>query len=543
MFSSRSFSREWIEAVAKQSGTQDVVVDKCIRALALVARLSEAGLDFVFKGGTSLMLHLNPVRRLSIDVDIASLEPLDWVREVLSRIADGQPFIRWEHQDWRDAATGGARFAIADGVTTHARDGGPLAAHAWTHLAVVFSGATGTLYVNGAPVASNPAMTLFPDRLNAPLMVRMRDRNGNTTGASAPAAVTCQAGVLPAAAFSYGPIGVANGRIAMTAAKPMNAAGKIEFKFDRTSPTPDSSGWQSASTWIQAGLTAGASCAYTITLRDAGGNVSAPSAPATAVARDEAPPQLPIPVAHWDMLPYATIDNKVSMTAMAATDAAGIEYQFRCVSGGGPDSAWQSGRTYVTPALADGTYGCQYRVRDTSPQRNTSGYSTSYAPTITPTTGYHTYALSQVLTAADDYLVSFPATVMQLSTNHYWGKDLASGAGIKVRPSTSNQVTDLSLALNNVLVKGHRYTFGGVPEVTFATVTGTGNPTLATVANSSGGIDIAWPDTDTGQLLWSGSVDAAADWLPVGLPPVHAGGWYTVTVMPGPNTTFFRLRH
>jgi hypothetical protein len=66
-------------------------------------------------------------------------------------------------------------------------------------------------------------------------------------------------------------------------------------------------------------------------------------------------------------------------------------------------------------------------------------------------------------------------------------------------------------------------------------------PTLSIVASGLGGIEIAWPDTHSGQLLWSGSVDSAADWRPVGLQPVHAGGWYTVTVMPGPDTTFFRL--
>ena len=47
-----------------------------------------------------------------------------------------------------------------------------------------------------------------------------------------------------------------------------------------------------------------------------------------------------MPVARWEMLPYATIHNKISMTAMAATDATSMEYQFYCVSGGGPDSAF-----------------------------------------------------------------------------------------------------------------------------------------------------------------------------------------------------------
>lgn len=98
----RCFTKEWLQQQATATGTQDVVLEKCIHALTLVAALSEQGLDFVFKGGTSLMLHLNPVRRLSIDVDIASLEPLERVTEVLGRICDGKPFKSWSHQDWRD---------------------------------------------------------------------------------------------------------------------------------------------------------------------------------------------------------------------------------------------------------------------------------------------------------------------------------------------------------------------------------------------------------------------------------------------------------
>ena len=51
MFSNRSFSADWIRRIAKATGAQEVIVEKCIHALALVGRLREAGLDFVFKGG------------------------------------------------------------------------------------------------------------------------------------------------------------------------------------------------------------------------------------------------------------------------------------------------------------------------------------------------------------------------------------------------------------------------------------------------------------------------------------------------------------
>jgi predicted nucleotidyltransferase component of viral defense system len=102
MISAKSFSKEWISQAAATLRVQEAILEKSIHALALVGRLAQEGLEFVFKGGTSLMLHLDPIRRLSIDVDIASLEPEDRVREILNRVADNRPFTRWEHQDWRD---------------------------------------------------------------------------------------------------------------------------------------------------------------------------------------------------------------------------------------------------------------------------------------------------------------------------------------------------------------------------------------------------------------------------------------------------------
>jgi alpha-L-arabinofuranosidase len=62
------------------------------------------------------------------------------------------------------------RFAITtNGGGNESRLSGtaPLPAGEWTHLAVTLSGTTGTLYVNGVAVATDPSMTLTPAALGA----------------------------------------------------------------------------------------------------------------------------------------------------------------------------------------------------------------------------------------------------------------------------------------------------------------------------------------------------------------------------------------
>lgn len=62
---------QWIRKVAEDNDIRDLIlVEKTIRAFSLLEALSRSGCPFVFKGGSSLMLHLDSARRLSIDVDI-----------------------------------------------------------------------------------------------------------------------------------------------------------------------------------------------------------------------------------------------------------------------------------------------------------------------------------------------------------------------------------------------------------------------------------------------------------------------------------------
>ena len=71
MIDKRSRSIEWITEAASRIGVHDVaLVEKTIRAFSLLEALARSGCPFIFKGGSSLMLHMNTGKRLSIDIDI-----------------------------------------------------------------------------------------------------------------------------------------------------------------------------------------------------------------------------------------------------------------------------------------------------------------------------------------------------------------------------------------------------------------------------------------------------------------------------------------
>ena len=77
----------------------DVTIEKSIRALILLERLAASGLRFVFKGGTCMMLHMQDLRRLSVDIDIVCTEGMARIKPELDQIAQQAPFRPWnEHK-------------------------------------------------------------------------------------------------------------------------------------------------------------------------------------------------------------------------------------------------------------------------------------------------------------------------------------------------------------------------------------------------------------------------------------------------------------
>lgn len=89
------FDKAWIERESRRHRTGNTFFEKSLYAFELLGRLKQEGLDFVFKGGTSLLLRLPNPRRLSIDVDIVCREPSDRLVRVLANCAT-DPFTGFE---------------------------------------------------------------------------------------------------------------------------------------------------------------------------------------------------------------------------------------------------------------------------------------------------------------------------------------------------------------------------------------------------------------------------------------------------------------
>jgi hypothetical protein len=98
----KCFTANHLSDIQEKLKARDLgTLEKCVLALELVGRLRQGGLNFIFKGGTSLLLHLPEPKRLSIDVDIICLDGTDKLKEVLDVVVKEAPFTHWEHQEHR----------------------------------------------------------------------------------------------------------------------------------------------------------------------------------------------------------------------------------------------------------------------------------------------------------------------------------------------------------------------------------------------------------------------------------------------------------
>ncbi len=82
------------------------IMELVIHAFYLLEKLSIHKLDFVFKGGTCLMLHFSPPLRFSTDIDITTIQSKGEIEDILDIIIRESEFIRWELDDRRSYKPG-----------------------------------------------------------------------------------------------------------------------------------------------------------------------------------------------------------------------------------------------------------------------------------------------------------------------------------------------------------------------------------------------------------------------------------------------------
>jgi hypothetical protein len=316
--------------------------------------------------------------------------------------------------------------------------------------------------------------SLAPGRTYA-YSFKLRDKQGNETPPSTVVRVT-----LPAldasldSSFESPPRGVSPTEIRMTAAKVGGTSGLVEYQFARVGGKPGD--WQTSRTWTDSGLTAGAKHSYSVRARDGRGRPGKPSAPASAIARDDTPPAR-YAIGEWQTRPVAMLDNTITMKAMSVTGENGcpkietepVEYFFQCVEGDPqPSSGWIASPSWQTPPLSNGTYRFAFMMRDKSPQQNATPLSSAETVVVSGLTGYHECPFDPPLKQPEGTLFSFQGKVTKVEPGAYtvlWDKD-----SIKVVPRTVAGATDPALLNTYVSVKGCLWTRGAEKCIVWAEV-------------------------------------------------------------------------
>jgi len=104
MIESKTYHPDWIYNVEKNLGKKKFdpkLIEKVIYALIFLEQLKLNKLDFIFKGGTALLLATKEPKRFSIDIDIICEQPQNEIETVLEKIKEGSVFTHWEDDNDR----------------------------------------------------------------------------------------------------------------------------------------------------------------------------------------------------------------------------------------------------------------------------------------------------------------------------------------------------------------------------------------------------------------------------------------------------------
>jgi hypothetical protein len=105
MIDSRVIHIDWInEASVKNNKADKILVEKVVRSLLLLEGLSSSGLQFIFKGGTALMLMQGSTKRLSIDIDIVIPDNVE-LDAIFETIVKDKGFTGFELQERKVIST------------------------------------------------------------------------------------------------------------------------------------------------------------------------------------------------------------------------------------------------------------------------------------------------------------------------------------------------------------------------------------------------------------------------------------------------------
>ena len=108
MIKTESLSAEWITERRKKFSKDPAIMEAMIHALYLLEYLKRTGLDYIFKGGTSLLLLMDQPKRFSVDIDVI-LDPSiskEKLEGYLSKIIASSAFTKMELDERRSYQKG-----------------------------------------------------------------------------------------------------------------------------------------------------------------------------------------------------------------------------------------------------------------------------------------------------------------------------------------------------------------------------------------------------------------------------------------------------
>lgn len=99
MIDKRTFSIEWINEKSKEHRNADkILIEKVIMVFHLLESLVFKKAEFIFKGGTSLILLMDEPKRFSIDIDIIIEDTNLNLEKIFIEIINDSKFNRFEEQ-------------------------------------------------------------------------------------------------------------------------------------------------------------------------------------------------------------------------------------------------------------------------------------------------------------------------------------------------------------------------------------------------------------------------------------------------------------